>query len=184
MTKLNLGCGDQKLTGYINIDAEEKCKPDLIWDFVREPLPYEKESVDEVVLFHTIEHIKKTTHPVILKRIHHVLKPEGRLVVSYPEFKEIAQRWLDNHRGMRKYWEATIFGRQLYPSDTHLCAMDSTEFKIVLEENGFISIETFPEPAPNEFSTIVRCRRSQVFLNYEELCLNGMNKTRIVEQTV
>mgnify|MGYP003394733203 CR=1 FL=1 len=174
--KLNLGCGQEKLDGYINIDSEPLVKPDLVFDFVAAPLPYEKESIDEVVMFHTIEHIRKASHPLILKRIHHVLKPEGRLTISYPEFAECARRWLDNYKGERKYWEATIFGRQLHPADTHLCAMDSNEFKMVLEENGFIAIAKFNEPMPNEFSSIITCRRSTVFLNYEELVLRSMDK--------
>lgn len=180
--KLNMGCGSEKLTDYINIDMEESCKPDLVHDFLRQPLPYADKSADEVVLFHTIEHLQKRHHVKILKEIHRVLKPEGLFMISYPEWSICAKNWISNHKGRRKYWEDTIYGRQLYPSDSHVCIMDTTEFRLVLEECGFINIKSFPEPEPNEFSTIVICLKGDAFVNYEELVLSDMNQMIVIER--
>lgn len=181
--KLNLGCGSQKLKGYINIDSEKSCHPDLICNILTESLPYDLESVDEVVLFHTIEHIPKRHHQVILKQVHRVLKSNGQFIISYPEFSECVQRWLSNHKGERDFWEKTIFGRQSYPSDTHLCAMDTHNFTIVLEENGFIAIKHWPEPPPNEFSTIIQCKRSVQYMNYEDLVLEDIGRMKVIQAT-
>ena len=41
----------------------------------------------------------------------------------------LPQFWLDNKYGDRDFWEATIYGRQLFPADFHVCAIDSTDFK-------------------------------------------------------
>ncbi len=179
--KLNLGCGTEKLPGYINIDTEKSCKPDLIWNILEKPLPYQIGSVEEVVLFHTIEHIQKRHHHIILKQIHKVLKPKGRLLISYPEWLECAKRWVANHKGHRDFWEKTMYGRQLYPSDHHVCIMDSDEFKNLLEENGFIRVKRYQEPEPNEFNTIIECKRSVQYANYEDLMLNDMKQMKIVQ---
>ncbi len=179
--KLNLGCGKVKLPGFINIDSEKSCKPDLVLDILREKLPYKLGSVDEVVLFHTIEHIPKKHHAIILKQIHNVLKPKGRLIISYPEWIECAKRWVANHKGQRAFWEKTLYGRQLYPSDSHVCIMDSNEFKYLLEENGFIRVKRYQEPEPNEFNTIIECKRSIQYANYEDLVLNDMKQMKVIQ---
>lgn len=181
--KLNLGCGSQKLKGYINIDSEKSCRPDLLLDILRESLPYKDKSVDEVVLFHTIEHIAKRNHKIILNQVHRVLKPSGQFLLSYPEFSECIKRWQTNHKGERDFWEKTIFGRQSYPSDTHLCAMDTHDFKLVLEENGFTAIKSYPEPSPNEFSTIIVCKRSVQYVNYESLVLEDMSRMKVIQRS-
>lgn len=153
MIKLNLGCGTTKLEGYVNIDVEESCSPDLVCDFTKVALPYENDSVEEIVMFHTIEHIRKIIHPGLFGEFRRVLKVGGRLIISYPNFWECATRWKNNYQGQRDFWHATMFGRQLYPSDYHVCAMDPTEVEIILRDIGFGDVNTEPE-ADEPFNSI------------------------------
>ena len=56
--KLNLGCGDKILPGYINVDVMESrrgLKPDVICD-LHQLTPFENDSADEILSVHVIEH--------------------------------------------------------------------------------------------------------------------------------
>jgi SAM-dependent methyltransferase len=167
--KLNLGCGLNKIEGCINIDTEESCKPDLLFDFVAYELPYENSSIDEIYLFHTIEHIRKAYHKSLLRKCHNVLKPEGFIIITYPNFWECAQRWKSNVSGMKTFWENTLYGRQLFPADYHVCAMDPIELKELMLELGFENISSRPENL-DTWNTITSARKgTRVAINYEEL---------------
>lgn len=169
---LNLGCGSNKIEGCINIDVEKSCNPDICVDFVNQKLPFPKQSVSEVYLFHTIEHIRKLHHSRIFDEIYRVLKIGGKLYVSYPEFLKCVQNWKSNHAGNRDFWEKTLYGRQLYPSDYHVCIMDPQELRLVLMASGFLNIQHTPEPKET-FNTITVATRSDTkYTSYEELLAN------------
>ena len=57
MVKLNLGCGDDKKEGYVNMDFSKEVNPDKVWNFEKTPLPFRTNSVDEILAFHILEHI-------------------------------------------------------------------------------------------------------------------------------
>lgn len=166
--KLNLGCGSQKLEGYIGIDVEESCKPDVICNFLTQPLPYEENSVEQVVMFHTIEHIRKRYHKFILGECRRVLQVGGRLILSYPDFWTCAQNWHTNYKGQKDFWEATLFGLQQYPSDFHVCAMDPPALELLLVGLGFEGVRTMPEKFEphNMITNGAKIATSQV-LDYE-----------------
>ncbi|AHF96473.1 Methyltransferase domain-containing protein [Desulfurella multipotens] len=59
--KLNLGCGDKKLDGFVNVDFVEAVNPDVVWDLEKVPWPFEDSSVDEILLNHVLEHLGQQT---------------------------------------------------------------------------------------------------------------------------
>lgn len=170
MRALNLGCGSAKITGADNVDINPDTKADLIFDF-RCPFPLESALYDEVYLFHVIEHIEKKYHQILFSEIRRVLKDDGTLYVSYPEFSKIVQNWLINKNADRHFWEATIFGRQSWPSDYHVCAMDTTDFKQYLYEHGFDLLSNVPEPI-DQFNTICKIVKGEAPIMYEEVVYN------------
>lgn len=54
--KLNLGSGLTKIPGFLNVDSNPLCKPDILAD-VEKKLPFEDSSVDEIRAYHIFEHI-------------------------------------------------------------------------------------------------------------------------------
>src|SRR5579859_5561149 len=57
MIRLNLGCGQNKKEGYVNLDKYDSFSPDVVWDLERFPWPFETSSVGEVALIHCLEHL-------------------------------------------------------------------------------------------------------------------------------
>jgi SAM-dependent methyltransferase len=181
--KLNLGCGTNKIQGYIGLDIEKSCKPDIIHDFIKKPLPFKTQSINEIVFFHTIEHLPKSVHFPVLIEIFRVLKKGAKVYITYPDFWECATRWKKNERGKRDFWHATIFGRQLYPSDYHVCAMDPVELDGKLREIGFINIITKHEKSePYNAITIATKGPCMLMKFYEQQLAEEFNKTKIDEQ--
>lgn len=166
---LNLGCGNTRFEDCVNIDIDPEVKPDLVCDFTK-GLPYESESVDKVYFFHVIEHIEERKHVLILSEIWRVLKPGAKLYIAYPEFTKVARNYMENKLGLRDFWKATIYGRQLSASDFHVALMDTALFKNTLESVGFTSLNIQEEP--NEpWNTVICCERGEAPPNYEQLLI-------------
>lgn len=177
--KLNLGSGSTKIPGYINIDREGKCKPDVILDFVKTGLPYKVNSVDEILIFHCLEHIQKEKHWKILTECSRVLKVGGKIYLSYPNFWECANHWKNNTAGLKKFWEATIYGRQLYSSDYHICIVDTDELSLLLYDCGFDEISSRPEPEET-FNTITTATKYRIPNQTYEQCVANDLKRMVV----
>lgn len=169
--KLNIGCGDNKIKSYVNIDASPFVNPDLVLD-IKNGLPYPDDSVEEIVFFHGIEHIEEKFHPQILSEFWRVLKFDGELYVSYPEFIKVAKNYITNHQGKKEFWKKTIYGLQRYLGDYHVSLMDTADFCELLFSVGFVKIEHTNE-AGEEYNTIVHCRKGNKPKSYEDLIVES-----------
>lgn len=178
--RLNIGCGQNKIENFINIDCEQSVGPDICLDLTYQDLPYENNSVDEIVMFHTIEHIQKKFHKKILEEYWRVLKFEtGSLLISFPEFRICFRNWADNYKGQKEFWEATMFGRQLYKSDFHVCAMDSIDFASVLNKIGFSNIFYVSEQY-EDYNTVMSCVKNyKKIIKYPDLIKQDMQDIEI-----
>jgi len=154
---LNIGCGESNLEGFVNIDCIEggQVKPDLLVDISTQKLPYQDNEVDDIWMIHSLEHIEMRKWDFILGEFVRVLKPNGILCLSYPEFRECSQRFLADTNKQRNFWRATLYGRQLYKSDYHVCPMDSNEIKEILESSGFYRVNFKPESNNEPYNTIM-----------------------------
>lgn len=87
--KLNLGCGEKKLEGYINVDA---CgEPDIRCDLSVFPWPFEDNSADEVTSAHFLEHVQDYEKTIL--EMHRILKPGGILHFKVPHFRNPLAQW-------------------------------------------------------------------------------------------
>lgn len=84
--KLNLGCGGRCFEDYLNVDIMDECPvpnvPYLKADIRN--LPFEENSVDEILTVHVIEHFWSWEVEDVLKEWLRVLKPGGKLVTECP----------------------------------------------------------------------------------------------------
>ena len=84
MKKLNLGCGEDKKPGYVNIDWNPAVEPDVVCDLNQFPYPFEDNTFDLVEAYHVLEHLDKPFK--VMTELHRILKPGGRLMVKVPHF--------------------------------------------------------------------------------------------------
>ena len=84
--KLNLGCGNRKKEGFINIDSRESVKPDVVWD-LEKGLPFDIKfnSVTGVYASHILEHINNIIP--LMEVIYWVCKDKAKFYISVPYFK-------------------------------------------------------------------------------------------------
>ncbi len=113
--KLHLGAGTKKLEGWVNIDSVKATGADLIHDITK-PLPYEDQSVEEILAEDLLEHFDKYMRYVVFYEWVRVLKIGGRVTLQVPNFKKILTRYFkfgyDNFVDFifgENMWESNIY---------------------------------------------------------------------------
>jgi hypothetical protein len=86
MLKLNMGCGQNPLAGYVNGDKFVECKPDLVHDLEDFPWPWGPDSVDEVVLNHVLEHLGADPYVFLqlMQELYRVCAPDAIVHINVP----------------------------------------------------------------------------------------------------
>ncbi len=84
--RLNLGCGVNKLDGYVNIDKFDYGVPDMVMDLEQTPWQFLDDSVDEIMLNHVLEHLGRDTDTffAIMKEIYRVCKNGAKIEINVP----------------------------------------------------------------------------------------------------
>lgn len=85
--RLNVGCGTLHLKGYVNIDIRKECQPDQVADIRK--LPYEDNSVDEIIALHVLETFPLWEAQNVLKEWHRVLRPGGAVDIELPSLNKV-----------------------------------------------------------------------------------------------
>ena len=84
--KLDVGCGPRKASPeHIGIDRSTMPWVDLNLDLEEGKLPFENNSVDEIVASHSLEHI--SNYLPLVNEMWRVLKQGGKLLVSVPHYQ-------------------------------------------------------------------------------------------------
>lgn len=100
--KLNVGCGPFRtdLPNWINTDivfVSDQIEPDIVVDAIK-PLPFKKESFDQIYLGHVLEHIAWHRTIDFIKEVNSLLKPSGTLMIVGP----------DIYKSIQMYKEGTV----------------------------------------------------------------------------
>ena len=84
--KLNLGCGNKKLEGYVNVDFSEYCNPDVLMNLENIPYPFKSDSITEIRMKSVLEHLP--LHPEsffsIIKEIYRISSNGCAIYIECP----------------------------------------------------------------------------------------------------
>jgi hypothetical protein len=85
--RLNLGCGMNRLDGYVNVDRFGE--PDLRHDLEVLPWPWPDDSVDEVLLRHVLEHLGRDTdvYLEIWKELYRICRDGATIRIVVPHHR-------------------------------------------------------------------------------------------------
>ena len=94
---LNIGCGytQFKTPNVVNLDAFAICKPDVVHNLEKMPLPFKDEEFDLIIANHILEHVRGWWG--VVGECARILKPGGVLEIWVPGEGSSTQRGYRDH---------------------------------------------------------------------------------------
>lgn len=132
--KLNIGCFDKKIHGFVNIDIRSEVGPDVVDDGFKLD-KFENDSVDLIYCSHMLEHLNFDCAIKAVSRWYDVLKTNGVLRIAVPDMDAVFAHYF--------YWKdlkllrSSLWGSQRHDFDYHRCGWDESTLTEVLIEAGF-----------------------------------------------
>jgi len=152
--RLNLGCGDKILPGYVNVDVVESRagqRPDVVCD-LHELAPFADASADEVLAVHVVEHFWRWEVAGILREWVRVLRPGAPLVLECPNLASACSDFLadpvqgarPDAAGQRTMW--VFYGDPKWrdPLMVHRWGYTPESLAALLAEAGLVEVQQQP----------------------------------------
>jgi len=180
--KINAGCGYQKIDGWVNVDSDPLCDPDVVfwlddnvWLFVDES------SVDEVLFNHSLEHMGETIgqYSFLIKELYRVCAPGAFVSINCPN--PFHEDFINDPTHVRAITPASLsllnkrncaYFRESGAANTCLADMWDVDFELV-------SVERVIDP---RFPELVG--QSAIFEKMALINLNIVKEYRIVMKAV
>ena len=152
--RLNLGCGDKILPGYVNVDVVEAragMKPDVVCD-LHDLAPFADASAEEILSVHVVEHFWRWEIRDVMREWARVLKPGGRMIIECPNILSACRTFLENpqqfsredQNGQRTMW--VFYGDPKWkdPLMIHRWGYTPQSLKELLTEVGLADVRQEP----------------------------------------
>ena len=137
--KVNVGCGQDRKPGYLNVDFKEYHAPDVLAD-VCELAGFPEAFFEEVFACDVLEHLPRTATANVLATWNRVLAPGGRLFIRAPSVPGLIE--LINHRDYQtverqELLMQCLFGTQADTGDFHLTGFTGITMRNFVKQAGF-----------------------------------------------
>ena len=147
--KLNLGCGNKRVDGYVSVDIYSSDNVDEVFNL--NEVPYFDSTISAIYCEHALEHIGHEQAKQAIREWFRVLQPGGELLLFIPDLELCCKNYLssDNSKLVngipdKDWYKYTIYGYQkdangsLAQYQFHLTGFSKQEIRLLLEEIGFI----------------------------------------------
>lgn len=150
--RVNFGCGDTRLDGYVGVDVRACRGADYVlpaWDVS----PFDRDSVDEVYSRHMLEHLDPQDARRSLAAWFSILRPGGLLRLVVPDLAFHARQllgaatsWTDEpaenlDHAMAGFYGWRDPGRGGNREDAHRWGYTGESLSRLLREVGFVGVE-------------------------------------------
>jgi hypothetical protein len=123
--KVQIGCGNDRKKGYINLDSSRKVTPDIVWNLEKVPLPFKDNSIEEIIANHVLEHIFNFVP--LIHDLWRIGKNNAKIKIKVPFFSSWGQFNDPTHVRFFTPFTFNYFERNNY---SHEVGTDKTMFKI------------------------------------------------------
>lgn len=142
--KLLLCSGKHRPEGFITLDADPRCEPDIVARIPGEPVDSFRTNLSEIYLIHGIEHFHISEAKVLVRQIWKALEPGGFAVFEQPNLEAIARFILGLEMPpadlpMDRATIFAIYGEPFHPSGLmqHYWGYTPESLTQLLVESGF-----------------------------------------------
>jgi SAM-dependent methyltransferase len=147
---LHLGCGSVNHDKFVNIDGLPA--PHIHYIRAIDDLsPFNANSVDLIYGSHCLEHFSHRKVSVVLAEWFRVLKTDGILRLSVPDFDALCKIYQESGNELDSILEV-LMGRQDYKYNFHMTAFNKSSLTRLLKNAGFREIREW-QPGSSELTT-------------------------------
>jgi hypothetical protein len=107
MIKINFGCGQGKLEGWINVDLDSFCQPDIVVD-LSVNMPFRAVSADLLYSEDFIAQLDLNSAYLFFRECYRVLKPGGVMRLLTPDLEKFAWAYLYEPEWLIATWKQFV----------------------------------------------------------------------------
>jgi predicted SAM-dependent methyltransferase len=135
----HIGCGEINSSEYINIDARKDNHIHIVTRNIFRLWMIPSNTADLIYMCHILEHVPRSQLSVVLTEMYRILKPNGKLRISVPDFDHIISIYnATNHE--IEYISPPLMGGQDYPENFHFEVFNKNYLEKLLRANKFINV--------------------------------------------
>ncbi len=136
--RLNIGSGNEIIEGFKSVDLY---MPADIKDDITKLATIDDNSVDEVLTYHLLEHLKNDDVLPAMKSVFRVLKSGKQWKIEVPNLIWLLDDFINTPDHERWGWKIqTIFGLQNHEGEYHRTGFSVNRLESMLKSVGFINV--------------------------------------------